>query len=120
MKAKKTVISEELDEGNEMLIETSNEVNFQEKRKDSNFDSHTLDIMARTVSIQGNIMNNESQQIDEIKIMVLWTKQALCNMAKEKNSCNISDSKNIGIMDDLVALAVQETVCLTSLCLNVI
>ena len=103
----------ESDEEREMLRDTSGEGYIQEVRSvsDSSGDINLYSPSNFDIMTTSRSMNNELQEIHEIKIMVLWTRQAICNIAKGKGVCDVSDSENVRIMKDLITLAVQETVC---------
>jgi hypothetical protein len=68
------------------------------------------DISQLPIGSEANNFNRDLQGIKEISVMVLWTPQAMCNYAKGMDSCDTTESKSITMMEDLVTLAVEETV----------
>ena len=68
------------------------------------------DISQLPIGSEANNFSRDLQGIKEISVMVLWTPQAMCNYAKGMDSCDTTESKSITMMEDLVTLAVEETV----------
>ena len=76
-----------------------------------NFEANVIPLSPN--ELEAKHSTRQLQEIKEITIMILWTPQAMCNMAEGKDSCDTNDSKSITMMKDLAALAVEETVSST-------
>jgi hypothetical protein len=114
MKVQQTAMSDMLadDEESEKVIQRSTDEESEEDSENSKETSNHKGERQVEITVKYNASSLEmKEQIrgTEISIMVLWTPEAICNMSKGNDSCDITDSKSIELMEDLITLAVEET-----------